>query len=156
MMGLIILCFILGITLFFVWRTLGILYFRRYIAWETENRRGLHYYGRPLALRKKFKDKLKRNAFFLLPLMKFEASLKRSNKNARPFIPSFVYQNVSGPSYSATPESFQAAAVYKPGPEDIFVSTQMKCGTTWMQQVVYEILYRGRGNLTDTGHKHMY
>jgi aryl sulfotransferase len=25
-----------------------------------------------------------------------------------------------------------------------------------MQQVVYEILYKGHGNLTDTGHKHMY
>jgi hypothetical protein len=32
----------------------------------------------------------------------------------------------------------------------------MKCGTTWMQQVVYEILSRGRGNLGDDGHRHLY
>jgi aryl sulfotransferase len=27
----------------------------------------------------------------------------------------------------------------------------MKCGTTWMQQVVYEVLNRGRGNLVESG-----
>jgi hypothetical protein len=32
----------------------------------------------------------------------------------------------------------------------------MKCGTTWMQQLVYEVLSRGRGDLGDAGHRHLY
>ena len=31
------------------------------------------------------------------------------------------------------------------------MATQMKCGTTWMQHVVYEILHRGNGDLVATG-----
>jgi aryl sulfotransferase len=38
----------------------------------------------------------------------------------------------------------------------VFVATQMKCGTTWMQQIVYEAVCRGKGNLGDDGHRHMY
>jgi hypothetical protein len=33
----------------------------------------------------------------------------------------------------------------------VFVVTQMKCGTTWMQHVVYEVLHRGNGDLVDSG-----
>ena len=40
---------------------------------------------------------------------------------------------------------------YQPRPEDVFVVTQMKCGTTWMQHVVYEVLMRGSGDLVPTG-----
>jgi len=140
---------------FFVWRTAGILYFRRFVAWETASRRGLNYYGKPLAEREKFKKKLKQNAFFLFPVVSFEAKLQQSGK-AKPFIPSITYEGVTGPSYSCTAESFREAAKYHPTAEDIFVSTQMKCGTTWMQQVVYEILSRGNRDLSDKGHVHMY
>jgi aryl sulfotransferase len=38
----------------------------------------------------------------------------------------------------------------------VFVVTQMKCGTTWMQQIVYEIAMRGRGNLGDDDGRHIY
>jgi hypothetical protein len=34
---------------------------------------------------------------------------------------------------------------YRPQPGDIFVSTYPKCGTTWMQYIVYLILRNGRG-----------
>lgn len=140
---------------FFAWRTVGILYFRRYVAWETANRRGLNYYGKPLAEREKFKRKLRQNAIFLLPVISFEAKLQQGSK-AKPFIPSVTYEGVTGPSYSCTVESFREAATYHPTAEDVFVATQMKCGTTWMQQVVYEILLRGNGDLSDKGHVHMY
>ncbi len=48
-------------------------------------------------------------------------------------------------------ESFQQADEYTARPEDIFVVTQMKCGTTWMQHVLYEVLHRGEGDLVSTG-----
>ena len=58
---------------------------------------------------------------------------------------------MSGPTGSCSVETFKAAAEYAPRPEDVFVVTQMKCGTTWMQHVVYEVLMRGQGNLVETG-----
>ncbi len=145
----------LGLGILFIWRVLGILYLRKHIAWETANRRGLNYYGKPLAERRKFKEILKKKALFLFPVISVEAKLQQLSK-AKPFIPSFTYEGVTGPTYSCTPESFKAAAQYRPTGEDIFVATQMKCGTTWMQQVVYEILHRGQGNLSDKGHIHLY
>jgi hypothetical protein len=45
---------------------------------------------------------------------------------------------------------------YRAGAGDVFVATQMKCGTTWMQQLVYEVLSRGRGDLGDAGGRHLY
>ena len=29
-------------------------------------------------------------------------------------------------------------------------------GTTWMQQIVYEIFYKRKGDLSDAGHRHLY
>lgn len=148
---------VVGVFVFlFVLRFTSILYFRRYVAWETAARRGLNYYGKPLAERKQFRERVKRNAFFLLPLLAFETKLQRLSKKTIPYIPSFTYEGVTGPSYSSTPESFREAARYRPTSEDIFVATQMKCGTTWMQQVVYEILCKGEGDLSDRGHIHLY
>lgn len=137
---------------FLLLRTAGILYLRRYLAWETANRRGLSYYGRPLAARQAFKKELKRRSRFLIPFLWFETKLQRKPSQ----IPSIEYEGVAGPSYSSTRESFEAASRYKPAPEDIFIATQMKCGTTWMQQVVYEVLYKGEGDLSDKGHGHLY
>jgi hypothetical protein len=51
---------------------------------------------------------------------------------------------------------FERANKYQPGPEDVFIATQMRCGTTWIQQVVYEIVNRGKGDLSDKGHGHLY
>ncbi len=53
-------------------------------------------------------------------------------------------------------KSYEATLNYKPGAEDIFIATQMKCGTTWMQQIVFEILHGGEGDLSDDGYRHMY
>ena len=48
------------------------------------------------------------------------------------------------------------AVQYAPQPNDLFVVTQMKCGTTWMQQLAYEVLLHGEGNFSDAGHGHLY
>lgn len=154
-MSLLIWIFAGFIVVFLIWRTIGILAFRRHVVWETASRRGLSYYGKPLAERRKFRETLKGKARFLLPVIAFEANVQRQSK-AKPFIPSVTYDGVTGPSYSCTLESFKSAADYEPRPEDVFISTQMKCGTTWMQQVVYEVLCKGKGDFSDNGHRHMY
>lgn len=41
------------------------------------------------------------------------------------------------------PEGFLSGLTYEPGRDDIFVSTYPKCGTTWMQYIVYLIARRG-------------
>jgi hypothetical protein len=69
---------------------------------------------------------------------------------------SFRYQGVAGPRQVASPKTFEKCVKYQPDERDVFVATQMKCGTTWMQQVVYEVLSRGHGDLSDSGHRHMY
>jgi len=68
-------------------------------------------------------------------------------------MPAFEYEGVCGPPKVSSPEVFARAKSYRPRPEDVFVATQMRCGTTWMQQLVYEIVHRGRGDL---GHGHLY
>jgi hypothetical protein len=62
-----------------------------------------------------------------------------------------TYNGVAGPAGSCSVESFRRGAEYPAQPEDIFVVTQMKCGTTWMQHVIYQVLHRGAGNLVETG-----
>ncbi len=142
---------LLAMAAFILLRVVGILYFRRYLTWETENRRDLHYYGKALAERRAFKEKIKKQSPILLRFLWLETKLQRKPSE----IPSIEYRGVTGPRYSSTVESFQTAAEYRPTETDIFVATQMKCGTTWMQQIVYEILHKGNGDLSDTGHIHL-
>ena len=52
-------------------------------------------------------------------------------------------------------EAMQFAKDYAPQKEDVFVATQMKCGTTWMQQIVHHILTKGAGDFSDEGHRHL-
>ncbi|GBM84446.1 Sulfotransferase family cytosolic 1B member 1 [Araneus ventricosus] len=42
------------------------------------------------------------------------------------------------------PEAFRSALSYKPRPDDLFVVTFPKCGTTWLQNIVACILRDGR------------
>jgi hypothetical protein len=69
-------------------------------------------------------------------------------------LPGIRYRGVAGPPQCRG--AFARAAAYRPLAGDVFVATQMKCGTTWMQQIVYEVLSRGRGDLGDGGHRHLY
>jgi hypothetical protein len=61
------------------------------------------------------------------------------------------HAGVSGPAGACTAESFRQAAEYLPRPEDVFVVTQMRSGTTWMQHLVYQVLTRGEGDLVAGG-----
>jgi hypothetical protein len=42
-------------------------------------------------------------------------------------------------------QGFVSGQQYQPQPGDIFVSTYPKCGTTWMQYIVYLIVHEGQG-----------
>ena len=117
------------------------------VKWGDDQTIGLNYYGRSAADRARFKRALARHASALAPMLWLNGRMAKLDfRRAR-----IQYKGVSGPTGSCSEETFKRAEAYRPVPEDIFVVTQMKCGTTWMQHVVYEILNRGRGNLVETG-----
>jgi hypothetical protein len=133
--GIVALYIVLGVYLALVLR------------WEDERTVGLAYYGASQAERDRFKRTLRRHARLLSPMLRLNGRLAKMDfRRAR-----FEYEGVSGPTGSCSAETFAAAAAYRPREEDVFVATQMKCGTTWMQHVVYEVLNRGAGDLVETG-----
>jgi len=122
-------------------------YMATVLKWEDEQSVGLGYYGLSRAGRDAFKERLRTHARRLRPILALNAKLTKMDfARAR-----IQYKGVSGPSGSCSAETFASAAAYTPKDDDIFVVTQMKCGTTWMQHVVYEILMRGKGTLVETG-----
>jgi hypothetical protein len=123
------------------------LYLSAILKWEDAQTVGLGYYGRSPSERARFKRQLARHARLLSPIIKLNGqSTKLDFRKAR-----IVYRDTSAPAGSCSVESFERAATYQPRPDDVFVATQMKCGTTWMQHVVYEVLHRGNGDLVETG-----
>jgi Sulfotransferase domain len=126
---------------------LQFIYLSTVLKWEQEKTVGLAYYGLPPAERARFKRRLKLHAVLLAPVLWLSARLAKFTFQRT----SFLHKGIAGPMGSCTPESFARADSYQPGPGDIFVVTQMKCGTTWMQHVVYEVLHRGQGNLVASG-----
>ena len=130
---------------------LTIVYLTWYFRWETRQTRGMAYYGRPIGERQALKRRIRWYSLPARPLMKLFALASRNGLT----MPSFEYQGVSGPKTVSSPEVFAAAQQYRPRPEDVFVVTQMRCGTTWMQQIVYQIVTRGRGDL-NAGQGHLY
>jgi len=136
---------LLGLLLF-LYVAFGV-YLAFVLRWGDEQTVGLRYYGRSPAEREQFKRILGRHATILAPYLRANARLTTLNL-ARARI---QYKGTSAPSGSCSVESFAAAEAYTPRPEDVFVATQMKCGTTWMQHVVYEVLHRGGGDLVESG-----
>jgi hypothetical protein len=116
------------------------------LRWQDEQTLGLNYYGMPLAERKRFKKRLRFHARLMKPMLWMSMQKKLDFRTGR-----IQHKGVSGPSDSCSLEGFQKAEAYVPKPEDVFVVTQMKCGTTWMQHVVFQVLYRGKGDLVETG-----
>ena len=132
---------LLGDFIYLVW----------YLQWEWRNTSGLAYYGKSLPERRELKRQIRRYSIPAIPMVRLLAVLNR--KRAMPW---FEYEGVCGPQKVSGPEVFERAKNYQPGPEDVFVATQMRCGTTWMQQLVYEIVNRGEGDLSDGGHGNLY
>ena len=125
----------------------GIVKLALVLAWEEQKTLGASYYGMALEERRRFQRWLRFHARVLRPVVRLSARYTKVNLPKA----SFRYQGVAGPKGSCTEESFRAGHAYEPRPEDIFVVTQMKCGTTWMQHLVYQVLTRGRGALAEKG-----
>jgi hypothetical protein len=130
----------------------SVLYLVLYLRWEGKRTGGMAYYGQPLAARRALKRRIFWYSLPARPLIRLLAMAVRK----RSTMPAFDYEGVSGPTKVSSPEVFERAKNYRPRPEDVFVVTQMRSGTTWMQQLVYEIVTRGQGDLSDQGHGHLY
>jgi Sulfotransferase domain len=127
-------------------------YLAFYFRWEERETRGMAYYGRSLAGRQALKRTIRWYSLPARPLLHVLAKLL----GARRTMPSFDFEGVAGPPKVSNAQVFAAARDYKPGSEDVFVATQMRCGTTWMQQVVFQIVTRGQGDVTDPKYGHLY
>jgi hypothetical protein len=114
----------------------------RWLISETGDDR---YFKRSLEERRALKQEIRRRAPRVLSVLVPLAKLMRMN------MPVTVYQGTHAPKQVCPLKTFAAATQYEPGARDIFVATQMKCGTTWMQQIVYEILSHGRGSIGEDG-----
>ena len=123
------------------------IYFAVVVSWTNEQTNGLGYYGRSPQERARFKATLRRHARLLYPIMRLITRMSKFNFERA----SFRQDGIAGPRGTCSPESFQRGIAYRAQPEDVFVVTQMKCGTTWMQHVVYEVLLRGHGDIVDSG-----
>ena len=122
------------------------LYMFGFMVWVETQTRGDGYFARPLAERARFVALLQKHAALIRPVFEMLAKVKRLRK-----LPSIRYEGVTGPAMMCSKKSYAATKNYPPRPEDIFIATQMKCGTTWMQQIVFEVLCRGEGDLSDRG-----
>jgi len=117
------------------------------VAWGDHKTRGLNYYGRPSAERSRFKRMLYVHGLILSPTIWLLGRTARVDFSKV----CFLYQGVPGLKGTCSPESFRRAVEYRPRSDDVFVATPMKCGTTWMQHVVYQVLTRGAGDLVASG-----
>ncbi len=135
-----------------IWVPVGlVVYALGFMLWVELQTRGDGYFARTLTQRQRFIRILQKHAAYIRPVFELVAKVVRLKK-----IPVMQYQGVTGPVMMCSKKSYAATVNYQPGPEDIFIATQMKCGTTWMQQIVFEILHGGDGDLSDTGYRHMY
>ena len=123
-----------------------------YFRWESRQTSGVAYYGRTLAERRALKRRIRLYSLPALPLVWLLSLLARRQTS----LPSFDFEGVAGPMKASSPDVFAKAKQYTPAPEDVFVATQMRCGTTWMQQVVYQIVTHGAGDFRDDGLRHLY
>ncbi len=119
------------------------------LLWSCHSTRGTAYYGKPLVQRRRFRRAFQRYGFLAKPMCRL---IGPSATN----LGQFHYRGVCFPILQCSPTSVRKGAGYVPQANDLFIVSQMKCGTTWLQQLAYEVSMRGQGNLSDTGHVHLY
>lgn len=119
--------------------------------WYQANTQGDRYFKLSLAQKKHFSATLQKLGKVLIPLLRLSA---KHLPHKTP--PSYSFQGVSFPAASCNEQSLNAAVHFKPQAQDIIVATAMKAGTTWLQNIVFELLQQGQGDLSDTGFRHLY
>ena len=128
------------------------LYLAAYFRWERRETGGSAYFRRSPAERLALKRRIGWYSLPAKPLVHLLAIVNRK----RATMPVFEYQGVCVPPRVSSAEVFERAAKYDPRPDDVFVATQMRSGTTWMQQLVYQIVTRGDGDFDVPGRSHLY
>jgi aryl sulfotransferase len=117
--------------------------------WLARETRYDAYFKRPLADRRALKTEVAKRSRRVIPL------LRALPRWLIPKAPTRVRDGIHLPKMICPRSEIERAVSYRPVAGDIFIATQMKCGTTWAQQIAYEILMRGRGDLAESG-RHMY
>ena len=135
---------IVAAALFAAWQ---IVHLAVVLRWTDRHTRGLAYYGRPSDERRRFRQLVARHALVLAPILAVLGRAARRQFTQR----AIRHGGVAGPAGACTSESFRRAAEHAPRPDDVFVVTQMRSGTTWMQHLVYQVLTRGEGDLVSEG-----
>lgn len=118
--------------------------------WWIHAIEGVGYFGLTTAEKRAFENDLRERTRPLVTLFTLVAKLKKPSPPV-----GVKMRGITAPPQCRA-EDFHRAMHYQADARDVFVVTQMKCGTTWMQQIVYETLLRGRGDLSDTGSRHIY
>jgi hypothetical protein len=113
--------------------------------WGDLNTRGLSYYGGTRLERRRFRWLLRAHRVALTPILALLAITSRCKFSQR----GFTYQGMAAPRGACSLVSFQQAERFEPGPEDVFVVSQMRSGTTWMQHLAYQVVTRGTGELPE-------
>jgi len=130
----------------------SVVYLSLYLKWERAQTKGMAYYGRSLGEREALKRRMAILSLPAKPMVQLLALLSPR----RASMPTFSFEGVCGPPGVCSPAIFERAKRYQPRPEDVFVVTQMRCGTTWMQQLVHQIVTRGRGEFDAAGASNLY
>ena len=122
-----------------------------FLVWYRWRSHGLRYFSQPQAVREQFARQLQWHGRVLLPVLRQMAAHQQL---AMP--PTRFLHGTAFPAATVTADSLETALHYTPTADDIVVVTFMKAGTSWLQQIVFEILYHGNGDLSDNGWRHMY
>ena len=117
------------------------------VTWSDAQTRGPRYYARSHHERRTFKRQLRRHALLLSPILWLLGALARRRFSQG----SVRCAGVALPAGACSAQSSHRASEYEPRPEDVFVATQMRSGTTWMQHLVFQVLTRGHGDLPRDG-----
>jgi len=133
-----------AIALALVWQ---VVHLAAVLKWSDQATLGARYYTQTPAWRRQFRRWLGVHAVLLWPILTLLGATTRPRFSQR----CIRHAGVSGPAGACTAESFRQAAEYQPRSEDVFVVTQMRSGTTWMQHLVYQVLTRGSGDLIAEG-----
>lgn len=120
-------------------------------AWHNSQTKGLAYFGRPKVQRERFHHQVQVIGRLLRPIIRLMAG-----RNPDPNQFTVKRGEWYFPASACSKASLDFACNYEPQANDVFVVTPMKCGTTWMQQIVYEILMKGEGDFSDSGHRHLF
>lgn len=120
------------------------------LGYQTKLFRGITYFGATREERRVLHEETAKRGQLIQP---FFGPLKLLTRDS--LRKSSRYKDIAYPQIICNQATFAFAENYQPRENDIFVATQIKCGTTWMQQIVFEVLSRGQGDLSDDGYRHL-